>query len=475
MDGKPTRPPNIVLINCDDLGYGDLGCYGSTRNETPVLDRMAEEGMRFSDFYMASPVCSPSRAAMLTGCYPPRIGFGSLDGLMVLFPGHRLGLHPDEVTIAQLLADAGYATKLVGKWHCGDQGPFLPTRHGFDGYYGIPYSNDMGRQTWYDGVPSLADLLAETGRHLPVAEMPPLPLLLDDEVLEAQPDQASLTARFVEESVRFLRANRDRPFFLYLAHIYVHLPIYVLDRFAAASRNGTYGAAVASIDWAAGVLLDELRRLGLEEDTLVVFTSDNGSRARDGGSNDPLRGTKGTTWEGGMRVPCIARWPGRVPAGTVASTLASAMDLYPTLAALADVALPADRVIDGRDLSAVLVGDDPTSPHEAFCFYRGDDLEALRTGEWKLHFAKDGAPVDELYDVVADPAETIDRFGERPDVVADLTARADAARAELGDGRLGIVGRSVRPIGEVDDPVPLTQFDPDHPYCVAEYDLPDRG
>ena len=252
--------PNVVLINCDDLGYGDLGCYGSTRNDTPVLDRMAAEGLRFTDFYMASPVCSPSRAALLTGCYPPRIGFGSFDRMPVLFPGQRFGIHDDEVTMAQVLSDAGYATKLVGKWHCGDQPEFLPTQHGFDGYFGIPYSNDMGRQRsdWDRTLPSI---MKEMGIPF-VDEMPPLPLLLDDEVLEQQPDQASLTARFVEEAVRFMRANRDRPFFLYLAHIYVHLPIYVQERFAQASRNGRYGAAVASIDWAAAVLLSELEALG---------------------------------------------------------------------------------------------------------------------------------------------------------------------------------------------------------------------
>lgn len=274
---RRSGPPNVVLINCDDLGYGDLGCYGSTSNETPVLDRMAAEGLRFTDFYMASPVCSPSRAALLTGCYPPRIGFGQFDGLPVLFPGQRFGIHEDEVTIAQLLAGAGYATKHVGKWHCGDQAAFLPTRRGFEHYFGIPYSNDMGRQRIDDGL-DLPRLMRKLGIPF-VDEIPPLPLLLDEEVLEAQPDQASLTARYVDESVGFIRGNADRPFFLYLAHLYVHLPIYVQPRFEAGSRNGRYGAAVASIDWAAGVLLDELARLGLDDDTLVVFTSDNGSRA----------------------------------------------------------------------------------------------------------------------------------------------------------------------------------------------------
>ena len=469
------RPPNVLLINCDDVGYGDLGCYGSTRNDTPALDRMAAEGVRFTDFYMASPVCSPSRAAMLTGCYPPRIGCGEFDGLPVLFPGSRLGLNPDEVTIAGVLSDAGYATRHVGKWHCGDQPAFLPTRHGFDGWFGIPYSNDMGRQVWYEELPPLAEMMADLGRPLPVAEMPPLPLLLDEDVLEAQPDQASLTARFVDDSVRFIRANRDRPWFLYLAHTYVHIPIYVQERFARASRNGTYGAAVATIDWAAAVLRRELERLGLDRDTIVVFTSDNGSRAEKGGSNDPLRGTKATTWEGGMRVPCIAWWPGRIPAGTTCSAVATSMDLLPTLAALGGAEVPTDRTIDGRDIGGLLLGEDTASPHEAFLYYSGNSLEAVRSGRWKLHLAKGRHAVEELYDLEVDVGETTNLFEKEPEVVAALEAHAERARADLGDARSGIAGSGVRPPGVVDDPVTLTTYDPDHPYYMAEYDLPDRG
>ncbi len=470
-----TRQANVILINCDDLGYGDLGCYGSTANDSPHLDRMAAEGVRFTDFYMASPVCSPSRAALLTGCYPPRIGFGDLDGLGVLFPGHRLGINPSEITIAKVLEEAGYATKLVGKWHCGDQPAFLPTRHGFGSYYGIPYSNDMGRQAWPEDRPPLAELLASVGLELPTPVMPPLPLLTDEAVIEAQPDQSTLTTRFVEESVRFLRANHDRPFFLYLAHIYVHVPIYVQEGFARASRNGSYGAAVVAIDWAAGVLFAELRRLGIDEETLVVFTSDNGSRGQDGGSNEPLRGRKGTTWEGGMRVPCIARWPGRIPAGSTCSSLATAMDLYPTIAALADAEVPPDRTIDGRDITALLLDATSPSPHEAFLYYLGNDLQAVRSGRWKLHLAKRGQPMEELYDLGADIGETTNVFVDHPDVVAELLRHAERSRDELGDGRLGIEGTGVRPVGEVSDPVTLTTFDPDHPYYLSEYDLTDRG
>lgn len=467
----PTRRPNVVLINCDDLGYGDLGCYGSTRNDTPALDRLADEGVRFTDFYMASPVCSPSRAALLTGNYPPRVGFAEFDGLPVLFPGQPLGLDPAEVTISSMLSAAGYATAHVGKWHCGDQPEFLPTRHGFDTSFGIPYSNDMGRQAPMENGFDVMRYLREHG-HDVAEEYPPLPLLLDDEVLEQQPDQASLTARFVSESVRFIRANHDRPFFLYFAHIYVHLPIYVQERFAAASRNGSYGAAVASIDWAADVLLAELRRLGLDDDTIVIFTSDNGSRARgEGGSNDPLRGTKGETWEGGMRVPCIVRWPGMATPGHTCDDVASALDLLPTLAAAAGASPTA--AVDGRDLTPLLGGSERGA--EPFFYYRGPHLEAVRDGRWKLHVARGGEPVVELYDLVVDVGETADVAAEHPDVVTRLRTVVDEMVAELGDARLEVDGNGVRACGQVADGVPLTEFDPTHPYYASEYDLADRG
>lgn len=457
-------PPNIVLINCDDLGYGDLGCYGSTVNATPALDRMADEGLRFDDFYMASPLCSPSRGALLTGCYPPRIGFGDFDGLPVLFPGQGVGLPPSEITMARLLSQAGYRTQMVGKWHCGDQPAFLPTNHGFDHYLGLPYSNDLGRQA---GTPT--DASGDQRGY------PPLPLLFDDEVLEQQPDQTALTGRYVSEAVRFIRADRDQPFFLYLAHLYVHLPIYVQERFARAARNGTYGAAVEAIDWTTAVLLHELASLGIEERTLVVFTSDNGSLCRAGGSNAPLRGTKGTTWEGGMRVPCLARWPGRIEPGQTTSEVATAMDLFPTFAALGGADLPADRTIDGRDIRPLLFEAGAPSPHDAFWYYLMDDLQAVRAGRWKLHVARDGEGCRELYDLEADRREAADVADEHPDVVARLESVADDARQSLGDARLGIAGTDARPLGRVDDPSPLTTYDPSHPYYAAEYDLPDRG
>ncbi len=452
------QKPNIIVINCDDLGYGDLACYGSPVNKTPALDRMAKEGIRFTDFYMASPVCSPSRGAMLTGCYPPRIGFGSFDGKWVLFPGMPIGLNPNETTTATLLKEAGYATKIVGKWHCGDQPEFLPTRHGFDSYYGIPYSNDMGRQKEDDVYP-------------------PLPLLRDEEVIQAQPDQRGITERYVEESVRFIRENKEKPFFLYFAHMHVHLPHYPPARFVAESENGVYGAAVAAIDWAADVLFDELQSLGLDDNTLVIFTSDNGSRARDeGGSNAPLRSTKGTTWEGGQRVPCIMRWPGVIPAGTECNELALSMDLHPTLAAITGATLPSDRTIDGKDIRPLMQAEkDAESPHESFFYYKRNSIEAVRSGQWKLHIRKDDEEMQQLYNLESDIGETENLYAQHPEIVADLQTKIDACRRELGDDATGISGANVRPIGRVENPDTLTHYDPEHPYMIALYDLKERG
>jgi arylsulfatase A-like enzyme len=443
---------------------------------------MADEGVRFTDFYMASPVCSPSRAAMLTGSYPLRVGFGgrSIDNAPVLFPGQAQGLHPDEITIARLLQDDGYATRIIGKWHCGDQPEFLPTRHGFDGWFGLPYSNDMGRQAFpQEGLP-YRKVMESLGTPLPddapmLQPRPPLPLMLDEDVVAEQPDQAALTERYVTDAVQFLRDNRDRPFFLYLAHLYVHLPIYVQTRFVRESRNGRYGAAVRCIDWSTDVLLRELHDLGLDDDTVVVFTSDNGALTRDGGgSNGPLRASKGTTWEGGQRVPCIVRWPGRVPAGQVVHDVANAMDLYPTIANWCGVDVPGDRTLDGQNLGPLLKGGD--GPGERPFFYiLGGNIEAVRVGRWKLHVRKWNVERVRLYDLDADVGERDDVVDEHPDVVARLLDVIEAARLELGDDASDTVGSDVRPVGLVADPVTLTVFDEDAPYYMAEYDLPERG
>ena len=477
------RRPNVVLINCDDLGYGDLGCYGSTVHDTPAIDRLAAEGARCTDFTMASPVCSPSRAALLTGSYPLRVGFGgaSTYGLGgVLFPGWDVGLHPDEITIARLLRDAGYATMAIGKWHCGDQPDFLPTNHGFDEWFGLPYSNDMGRQRDPDDGPTMAELeamLRDLGVTAPWLQ-PPLPLMDGTDVVEEQPDQASLTERYVERAVRFIRSHQDEPFFLYLAHLHVHLPIYVQPRFAAASRNGSYGAAVATVDWATAVVRYELERLGLDEHTLIIFTSDNGALApRKGGSgsNAPLRSSKGTTWEGGQRVPCIWWWPGRI-APQVRSEPCSALDLYPTIARVCGAAVPTDRVLDGDDVGGWFgLGGSAPDAERPFLYIRDGSIEAVRSGRWKLHVRKGPEEVRLLFDLVADVGETTDLADAHPDVVARLAAMIDAGRADLGDEATGTVGAGVRPIGRVAEARTLTTFDPEHPYYLAEYDLPHRG
>lgn len=452
------KKPNIILINCDDLGYGDLGCYGSKINKTPVLDQMAQEGIKFTSFYMASPVCSPSRGAMMTGCYPKRIGFGDFDGRWVLFPGQGLGLNPEEITIAKLLKEVGYSTMHIGKWHCGDQPEFLPTRHGFDHYYGLPYSNDMGRQ-------------AGDREH-----MPPLPLMLDEEVLQEQPDQAALTERYVEQGVRFIRENKDKPFFLYLAHMHVHLPLYAPERFMKQSQNGPYGAAVECVDWATGVLLDELKRQGIDQDTLVIFTSDNGARGDHGGSNGPLKGKKGTTWEGGMRVPCIMYWPGKIPGGVVCDDVVASLDFYTTFASLAGAKVPGDRKIDGLDISPLLFGEKGAkSPREVFYYYFRNQLEAVRSGCWKLHVRKAQSEINELYDLDKDPGETCNLHDQYPDVVKRLTGYMEECRRDLGDEATGVTGSYIRPIGRVEKADTLTHYNPDHPYIIAMYDNEDFG
>lgn len=475
-----TRQPNIVLINCDDLGYGDLGCYGSTVHDTPRVDELAAGGTRLTSFYMGSPVCTPSRGAMLTGSYPARIGFDDFDGLHVLFPGSPCGLNPTEHTIASVLSDAGYATEIIGKWHCGDQPEFLPTNHGFDRWFGLPYSNDMGIQQGPSLMEEHGDRLIAAGYSLPpVLPYPPLPLMDGGDVVEKQPDQTMLTRRYVERSVDFIRENAHQPFFLYFAHMHVHLPLYVEDTFHEGSRNGPYGAAVHAIDWATGVILDELDAHGLADDTIVVFTSDNGALCRPGeGSNGPLRGKKGRTSDGGIRVPAIVRYPGVVPAGATSDELLTAMDLLPTLARWAGTVVPDEHVIDGRDITDVLT-DGVASPHETFAYYNGTFLEAVRDHRYKLRLvrraARERTVIAELFDLDTDIGETTDIAADRPDVVERLHAAAERFRHELGDGVLGVAGTACRPAGRVDDARTLTLLDDDHPMVIAEYDLSDRG
>lgn len=451
--------PNILLINCDDMGYGDLGCYGSAVNHSPNVDAMARDGILFTDFYAASPVCTPSRGAMMTGCYPKRIGFASFHGKAVLMPGHDIGLNPKEITIPGLLKQAGYKTMLVGKWHCGDQPEFLPTRCGFDHYYGLPYSNDMGRQrrTW-----------------APVEEVdkdfPPLPLLEDEEVIQEQPDQRGLIERYVEQCIRFMRSAGENPFFLCLAPLQVHLPLYAPERFVAESENGDFGACVAAVDWALAVLTEELRRLGKYEDTLVVFTSDNGSRADHGASNGCLRGAKTTTWEGGQRVPCIMRWPNVIPSGMKCSQIASNMDFLPFFAHLAGIAVPDNAIIDGEDLTELFLTGCGQG-RSVFRYYYMETLEAVRIGQWKLHVYKNGQPFLALYDLSADPSEQKNLYALRPDIVAQMELVLEEAHADLGCDAAGIKPRNAREPGRVKKAKKLTaDFDPKNPYLIALYD-----
>jgi len=434
--------PNLIFISIDDLGYADIGAYGSTLNRTPHLDRMATEGRKLTSFY-AAPVCSPSRAALMTGSYPKR----ALPIPHVLFPGNPVGLAPEEVTVAELLKEAGYATACVGKWHLGDQPEFLPTRQGFDYYYGLPYSNDMGPAE--DGVKS------NLGDPLPKSKgkgQPPLPWLRNETVLQRvlAHDQTALVDRFTQDAVRFIRANKDKPFFLYLPHSAVHWPLYPGKAFHGKSKNGLYGDWVEEVDWGVGQVLDAVRELKLESRTLIIFTSDNGGTAR--GLNTPLRGHKGSTLEGGMRVPTIAWWPGKIPAGTFSDGITGMMDILPTFVKLGGGKLPADRKLDGGDIWPVLSGEaGGKSPHEVFYYYRGLKLEAVRKGPWKLRL---GTP--ELYNLVKDIGEASNVAAQNEAVVLELQAVANLMKDDLGlDG----IGPGCRPLGRVEDAKPLIDHD----------------
>jgi arylsulfatase A-like enzyme len=456
--------PNIVLINCDDLGYGDLGCYGSSLNRTVAIDQLAQEGMLFTDAYCASPVCTPSRAGLLSGCYPPRIGLNR-----VLFPGEGLGLNPEEYTLPTLFKEAGYASACIGKWHVGDQGECLPKAFGFDEYYGLPYSNDMGMQagktfTW---------------------KTPPLPLLHNNEVIEEQPDQRGLTERYVEKSVEFIRKNKKNRFFLYLAQMHVHLPLYAAERFVKQSINGDFGACLEEVDWSVAVLVYELKRLSLYENTLIIFTSDNGSRGDHGASNYPLKGTKFLTYEGGQRIPFIACWKGKIPSGTKNSNIISHIDLLPTFASLLSKTLPPKVTLDGIDVSATLF-EKGTKVRDEFVYYGwGNDnkgyLHAIRKGNWKLHLSKwnpakqENEGTRELYDLSKDIGEQDNLYGKYPEVVQRLSLLFDHWSKKLGNRFTKTEGEECRQCRVVDNPQTLTEYDENHPYIVALYDKDDRG
>ena len=430
------RSPNVVVIFIDDMGYGDIGPYGATKQRTPHLDRMAKEGMKLTSFY-AAPVCSVSRAQMMTGCYGARV---SVPG--VYFPGQSVGLNPSEVTVAERLKEKGYATQIIGKWHLGDQPEFLPTRQGFDHYLGIPYSNDMLKKS------------ADT-------KIPVVPLLRDEKIVELMDGDAQtrLVEIYTKEAVDFIGRNKDKPFYLYFAHNAVHTPIHPGAAFAGKSSNGRFGDWVEEVDWSVGQVLEALRSQGLDKDTLVVFTSDNGPwlvKGTDGGSAGPLRGGKGSTWEGGVREPTIAWWPGRVPAGSVNDAVAGTIDLLPTFVSLAGGTVPATPVIDGRDITSILLGQSKESAREAHYYFSGYDLQAVRQGRWKLAIAPQSEGMNakkgpklpaglRLYDLDAEIGEQTDVAAQHPEVVAKLKALADKMAAEIG----GKEPSARRPAGEV--------------------------
>ena len=457
------RLPNLVVIFIDDMAYADVGPFGG-KVPTPNLDRMAAQGMRFTDFSVATAVCSASRAALLTGCYHRRLGISGAYG-----PRAKVGLNPAEMTIAELCRQKGYATACFGKWHLGHHPKFLPLQHGFDEYFGLPYSNDM----WplhpaYAHLPTAAERRKKGYPNLPLIEGNKV---IDNEVTGAE--QAMLTTWYTEKAVSFIERNKERPFFCYVPHSMVHVPLFVSDKFKGKSGHGLFGDVVMEVDWSVGQILDALERSGIDRNTLVVFTSDNGpwlSYGDHAGSAGIYREGKGTMWEGGIREPTIMRWPGRIPAGTTCSEFASTIDILPTFAKLIGGELPAHK-IDGEDISELMFAvDGARSPHEYFlCYYAGGQLQAIRDRRWKLHFphgyrtmagrpgGTGGSPKPysqaktglELYDLHNDPGETTDVREQHADIVARLQKLADAAREDLGDRLRKMPGSGVRPVGKL--------------------------
>ena len=435
-----SRGPNVVHIVADDVGYDDLGCYGAGKIKTPNIDRLAREGVRFTHFYAPSPTCTPSRAAMLTGCYGERVGLER-----VLFPNDNVGISASEVTIAQLLKSRGYATALIGKWHLGHAKEFLPPRHGFDLYFGTPYPNDMGPERKHSNGQTAA--------------FPAIPLLRGEEIVEQPADLAACPDRFTDEAIKFITQNKDRPFYLHLANIETHTPWLVAERWHGHSSDGAYGDAVESLDWTVGRVMETLAKLGLDEKTLVVFSSDNGPLWQRAPELESIYGKYATVdttrrhvlrggkyqgrLEGGTRVPMIARWAGPIPAGKTCAELAAGFDLFATFAAVAGADLPRDRIIDGRDITALMKSEaGASSPHELFYYYSNGNLAAVRDAAgWKLIL--DERPL--LYDVRNDPGETKDLAAEDPEIVRRLSEAAERSRADLGDARKKMVGKNVRP------------------------------
>ena len=448
-------PPNVIIILLDDMGYGDLSVTGATGYKTPNLDRMCVEGMRFTNYYAPQAVSSASRAGLLTGCYPNRIGFFGALG-----PGATIGIADSEETIAELLRKKGYACSAIGKWHLGHLPKFLPLRHGFDEYLGIPYSNDMW--PFHPQNPKA---------------YPPLPMIEGDRTVNPEmtaADQAQMTTQFTERAVRFIERNKNKPFFLYLAHPMPHVPLFVSDRFKGKSEQGLYGDVMMEIDWSVGEIIKTLEKNGIDKNTLIIFTSDNGPWINYGnhaGSTGGLREAKGTSYEGGQRVPCIMRWPARIPAGSICNRLASSIDLLPAIARLCGAPLPSLK-IDGVDITPLMLGDETANPREYFLYYyQRNSLEAVRNDRFKLvlpHLGRtyagflpgnDGqaGQVNErhqenlaLYDLRRDPGEQYNVMSQYPEAVAELMKAVEAARVDLGDDLTAREGTGRRPIGTIE-------------------------
>lgn len=471
---EATRPPNIVLIVADDMGYCDAGCYGANDVRTPNLDRLAKEGTRFTSFCVAQPVCTASRAALLSGCYPNRIGMSG-----ALNHTSKTGINGDEILLPELLRARGYATAHFGKWHLGTRAKFFPTRNGFDEWVGLPYSNDNGPL------------------HPTVRGIPALPLYANDEVIATDPDQSQFTRLFTEKAVAFIQKNKSKPFFLYVPQVMPHVPIFASERFKGKSSRGLYGDVIEELDWGVGEILTALKVAGVEDDTLVLFLSDNGpflSYGSHAGSATPLREGKLTTFEGGVRVPFLARWKGKVPAGRVCDELITGLDLLPTLATLAKAGSPTAK-IDGIDLSPLLLGGKGATGRNSFAYYSGSELHAVRRGNWKLHFpheylvvnglaGKDGKPANyanmqpnaieesgirgiasrhgykvqkldlSLFDLTNDVGELKNVAAANLKVVQELGALADEFRRDLGDTLTNTKGSGLRTVGQDDSVSP---------------------
>ena len=422
-DAQVTQKPNIVIVFADDLGYGDLATYGHPTIQTPNFDRMASEGMKFTQFYSAASVCTPSRAGLLTGRLPVRSGMAS-DARRVLFPDSKYGLPAEEITIAEALKEQGYATAAIGKWHLGHHEQYLPTNHGFDTYYGIPYSNDMDRVVGGEWK----EIFWE-----PKSEYWNVPLIRDLEVIERPAQQETITKRYTEETVKFIKEHKDQPFFVYLAHSMVHVPLFASDAFNGKSRRGLYGDTIEEMDWGIGQIMQTLEAEGIDENTLVFFTSDNGpwlTFYTHGGSAGLLRGGKGMTWEGGVREPGLAWWPGTIPAGTVQPVVASTMDLFTTALTMGGASIPDDRIIDGKNLLPILKGESVDEVHEGYIYYRGVRIFAARKGSWKAHFMTQWAYESDnqytehdpplLFNLDLDPSEQYDVAEDHPEVIAEI-------------------------------------------------------